>query len=87
MRERENSPVCFEAVAVAAVNIRAMMPQNGEVEMDAVDESVRYFNYLRTLADLTAIASILAVQVIWKIMFDLVAVDASRVKLTPEREY
>lgn len=38
---------------------------NGEVETGNVDESARYFNYLRTLADLTAIASIMAVQVIW----------------------
>jgi hypothetical protein len=36
---------------------------NGEVETGNVDESARYFNYLRTLADLTAIASIVAVQV------------------------
>lgn len=38
---------------------------NGEVETGNVDESARYFNYLRTLADLTAIASIMAVQVIF----------------------
>ncbi len=37
---------------------------SGEVETDKMDESVRYFNYLRTLADLTALASIMAVQVI-----------------------
>lgn len=36
----------------------------GEVETGNVDESSRYFSYLRTLADLTAIASIMAVQVI-----------------------
>lgn len=36
----------------------------GEVETGNVDESARYFDYLRTLADLTAIASIMAVQVI-----------------------
>ncbi|KYN10758.1 PREDICTED: cAMP-specific 3',5'-cyclic phosphodiesterase isoform X11 [Trachymyrmex cornetzi] len=35
---------------------------SGEVETDKMDESVRYFNYLRTLADLTALASIMAVQ-------------------------
>lgn len=29
-----------------------------------LDEYTRYFNYLRTLADLTAMASIIAVQVI-----------------------
>lgn len=37
---------------------------SGEVETDKMDESARYFNYLRTLADLTALASIMAVQVI-----------------------
>lgn len=38
---------------------------NGELETGNVDEyeSTRYFHYLRTLADLTAMASIVAVQV------------------------
>lgn len=38
---------------------------NGEVETSNMDEFARYFNYLKTLADLTAIASIMAVQVIF----------------------
>lgn len=37
---------------------------SAEVETEKMDESARYFNYLRTLADLTALASIMAVQVI-----------------------
>lgn len=43
-----------------------MMPQTtkGEVKTSNMNKSARYFNYLRTLADLTAIASIMAVQVI-----------------------
>lgn len=43
-----------------------MIPQttNGEMKTGSMDKSARYFNYLRTLADLTAIASIMAVQVI-----------------------
>lgn len=49
---------------------RTMVRQaNGEVETGNVDESSRYFSYLRTLADLTAIASIMAVQVIERLCF------------------
>ena len=37
---------------------------DAEIGTGNVDESARYFNYLRTLADLTAMASIMVVQVI-----------------------
>lgn len=37
---------------------------DAEFETGNVDESARYFGYLRTLADLTAMASIVVVQVI-----------------------
>lgn len=54
---------------------RTMVQQaNGEVETGNVEESSRYFSYLRTLADLTAIASIMAVQVIAKFHFGSIAV-------------
>lgn len=48
-----------------------MMPQttNGEMKTNNMNKSARYFNYLTTLADLTAIASIMAVQVISR-LFD-----------------
>lgn len=44
---------------------------SAEVETEKMDESARYFNYLRTLADLTALASIMAVQVIWGLCLNL----------------
>lgn len=51
---------------------RTMVQQtNGEVKTGNVDESARYLNYLRTLADLTAIASIMAVQVISMFRLDI----------------
>lgn len=44
---------------------RIMVQQmDAEIGTGNVDESARYFNYLRTLADLTAMASIMVVQVI-----------------------
>lgn len=36
---------------------------NREVQTGTVEETSRYFHYLRTLADITAMASIMAVQV------------------------
>jgi len=36
----------------------------GEVETGKMDDFARYFNYLKTLADLTALASIMAAKVI-----------------------
>ena len=44
------------------------MVQRTDTELTTanVDEYARYFNYLRTLADLTAMASIVAVQVIFR---------------------
>lgn len=52
-----------------------MVQQAGaEFATGNLDEYTRYFNYLRTLADLTAMASIVAVQVIGRfeeILLDL----------------
>lgn len=47
-------------------NARNMVQQtDAEFTTGNVDDLARYFNYLRTLADLTAMASIVAVQVQW----------------------
>lgn len=61
--------------------IRNMVQQtDAEFATGTVDEYVRYFNYLKTLADLTAMASILAVQVMehfWGVLGGLMIPDDS----------
>lgn len=49
---------------VEAIKKKMVQQTNTEFAVGNVDEYVRYFNYLRALADLTAMASIIAVQVI-----------------------
>lgn len=49
---------------VEAIKKKMVQQTNTEFAVGNVDEYVRYFNYLRALADITAMASIIAVQVI-----------------------